>query len=295
MSKYTTLLNNIYGKVNINAIATKSFQDVIDSDNVILSILSHTGIAGFKFHIPEREQITMNNQITNHYLENNEPAQDHIANEPIKITLQGYQGEYFYPIHKLEAMAAKVIPSMALIAEMMPQTDSITKQVKIAKLEYEKANINIKSLYDNLPASNLSIVGQEINKQVSDSVINANKLTNISEAFTNNFNGVDLFSIFQNLYKLKSPQTRAFYFLEALWKNKMTFSVETSWKRYDNMAIINVTPTRDKNLDITDFRVTLQQINRTYSLTMSAEAAGRTSLQKAEMVDKGTDKGIPVI
>lgn len=290
MASYQTLLNNIYGKVNLESLATKTFQDIVDSKNAVLSILSHTGIAGFKFHIPDREQITFNSQITTHYLENNEPAQDHIATEPIKITLQGFQGEYFYPVQKFEALAAAVIPTMSLIPEFLPQLSAITKQVKKAKLNYELKN-QVKNLYS---ANTSNPYGQAVYDYINNDSV-SDKIFKLNAVYQNNFNSVDLFALFQNLYKFNSAQTRAFYFLEALWKSKMVFSVETSWKRYDNMAITNITPSRDRNLDITDFKVSLQQINRTYSRTMSINAAGRTSIQKTETADKGTDKGITVI
>lgn len=272
---YLNKLNNIYGKVNLASLATKTFQDIVDSKNAVLGIITKTGIAGFKFHIPEREQVRMQSRITTHYLENNEPAQDHIANEPLEITLQGYQGEYFYPIHKLEAMAAAVVPTMALIPEFMNELSPITKQVKQAKLDYEQA----------LNPNQFKTLSDYVNKD------NFNSLTT---AWKNNFNAVDLFAVFQNLYKFKSAQVRAYHFFEALWKSKMAFSVETSWKRYDNMAILSVVPVRDKTLDITDFRVTLQQLNRTYSLSMAVNSAGRTRTQLAEEANKGTDKGLQV-
>lgn len=302
-NKYLTKLNNVYGKVNLQALATKTFQDIVDSKNAVLSILSHTGIAGFKFHIPEREQVRMQSRITTHYLENNEPAQDHIANEPIEITLQGYQGEYFYPINKFESMAAAVIPTMALVPEFMTQLSPITKQVKQAKLDYEQSlNPNqfqtyngsaIANSINNYVSGNNIGDGSIISQTITD-YVNRDRLSSLTTAWKNNFNAVDLFAIFQNLYKFKSAQARAFYFFEALWKARMTFSVETSWKRYDNMAILSVVPVRDKTLDITDFKVTLQQINRTYSLSTSVNAAGRTRTQLAEEANKGTDKGLQV-
>lgn len=303
MTNYISMLNNLYGKVDLKTLATKTFQDIVDSNNAVLSILSHTGIAGFKFHLFEREQVNMRSRITNHYLENNEPAQDHIANEPIQITLQGFQGEYFYPINKIEALAAEVIPALSLVPEFLPQIDNITQQVKKAKLSYEMAqNLNQTMTYNGNAVSNAvynyindyNVGTGNIISQTIDDYVWGNKLSNVTSAISDNFNAVDLFALFQNLYKIKSAQTRAFLFLEALWKSRMIFSVETSWKRYDNMAITNVTPTRDKNLDVTDFKVSLQQINYTYSLSMAINAAGRTQTQLIEEVNKGTDKGLKV-
>lgn len=291
MVKYLEQLNNLYGKIDVTSLATKSFQDIVDNQNAVLSIFSKMGIAGFKFHVPRREQVTFNNQITNHYLENLEPAQDHIANEPIKITLEGFQGEYFYPVQKIEAMVANVIPTLSLIPEFLPQISAITKQVKSAKLAYEAAASNYTgTLTQSSIASATNLNGFEFGGGYSLK----DKFNAAATAYQDNFNSVDLFSLFQGLYKFKSAQTRAFFFLESLWKAKMTFSVETSWKRYDNMVILNVIPTRDDNADITDFKVVLQQINRTFSKTMSINAAGRTKQQLEEESNKGTDKGLQV-
>ena len=302
-NKYIEKLNNVYSKVDMSTLANKTFQDVVDSKNAVLSILSKTGIAGFKFHVPQREQVTMQNKISAHYLENNEPAQDHIANEPLRITLQGYEGEYFYPVHKIEAIAGKVIPTLSLVPEFLQNIDAITKQVKQAKLTYELyQNLNQTMTYNGNAISNAvssyvndyKMGSSSIISQTIDDYVNGNKWQSLKTAYTKNFNTVDLFKIFQNLYKMKSAQTRAFLFFEALWKAKLIFSVETSWKRYDNMSILNVVPVRDKNLDITDFKITLQQINYTYSLSTSINAAGRTRTQLAEEANKGTDKGIQI-
>lgn len=291
MVKYLEQLNNLYGKIDITSFATKSFQDIVDNQNAVLSIFAKTGIAGFKFHLPRKEQVTFNNQITNHYLENLEPAQDHIANEPVKITLEGFQGEYFYPVQKIEAMVANVIPTLSLIPEFLPQISAITKQVKSAKLAYEAATSNYSgTLTQSAIAAATNVNGFEIGGGFSLK----EKFNAAATVYQGNFNSVDLFSLFQKLYKFKSAQTRAFFFLESLWKAKMTFSVETTWKRYDNMAILSITPTRDDNADITDFKVVLQQMNRTYSKTMSINAAGRTKEQLQEEANKGTDKGLQV-
>ena len=76
----------------------------------------------------------------------------------------------------------------------------------------------------------------------------------ISEKY--NYSVMDLFTLFQSLYKLKSAQARAFLFFECMWKSRALFSVETTWKRYDNMAILSLQPRRDKNADITEFSIT---------------------------------------
>lgn len=54
------------------------------------------GIAGFLFDIPETEMVTHTAQITDHYTEENYTVQDHIAFDPLKITLSGRVGELVY-------------------------------------------------------------------------------------------------------------------------------------------------------------------------------------------------------
>ena len=106
---------------------------------------------------------------------------------------------------------------------------------------------------------------------------------------------MDLFTLFQSLYKLKSPQTRAFIFFEAMWKSGARFSVETTWKRYDNMVIQSVTPKRDNNADITEFTVVCKQVDFTSSQVETIEEyKNRTQLQKAQITNKGAVKGIQV-
>ena len=101
-----------------------------------------------------------------------------------------------------------------------------------------------------------------------------------------------MFKIFQDLYKLKSAQTRAFFFFDAMWKSKALFSVETSWKRYDNMCIQTLIPKRDNNADITDFNITFKQISRAQTKYETLKnAAGRTRQQLMKKQNKGIDKG----
>ena len=227
----------------------------------IVNVLGNTGIAGFKFHVPEKEQIKMQSDVTDHYVDNGTPVQDHIAKKPITITLNGFQGDYFYSVNQIEDTLAKVIPTLALVKQFIPRLPDSTKQ-KLAQ-KYLQSSIN-----KEIPVA----------------------LQNNGTEYT--LNSIDLFKLFQDLYKLKSPQTRAFFFLESLWNSNAIFTVETTWKRYNNMLITDITPVRDNNADITEFSVSFKQINTTASLVQSLEnATGRTRQQLAQIANKGVDKG----
>ena len=236
-------------------IAKEVFKKSVNIGEAIVSILSNTGIAGFKFHVPQSEQVNMESDITDHYIDTGSPVQDHISRKPVTVTVRGYQGEYYYTVHPIESVLSQVTPTLALVKQFLPKISSVTQKVKDASA----ATVFSKTFLRH-----------------SDDTLNA----------------VDLFEIFQDLYKITSAQTRAFLFFEALWRSEALFTVETSWKRYDNMVIQKIVPLRDNNADITDFTVTFKQISRTTTLAESVKkAAGRLKDQTSTVAQKGIDKG----
>ena len=265
-SLYSDFLYNLdtkYSKIKQSDLAKELFKNTVNAGEAIVSILGHTGIAGFKFHVPQSEQIKMESDITDHFVDNNSVLQDHISRKPVTIMLNGLQGDYFYSVNKIEDTLALVTPTLSLVKQFLPKLRDITMQLHLKKT-------SAKYTYN------------QQTKQI-ETKIEANK---------QNFNAIDMFKIFQEMYKLKSAQTRAFFFFDAMWKSKALFSVETSWKRYDNMCIQSLTPTRDKNADITEFNITLKQISRAQTKYEDLKnAAGRTRQQLMKKQNKGTDKG----
>lgn len=253
-------------------LSTKLFKENVDVGTAIVSVLSNFGIAGFKFNCPQSEQVNMESDITDYYTDANYVMQDHIARRPVTITVSGLQGEYFYSVNQIEDMLAKVTPVFPLVKQFLPKLTTITEQIK-----FGKKNIN-----QNLQGAAAYATSFDKDLTFNDKFRTA----------WNTFNGEDLFKDFQDIFKLKSSQTRAFMFFEALWRAGSVFSIETTWKRYDNMLVQKLTPTRDNNADITEFSITFKQINVTQSLYTNLEnAAGRTREQLSKLVEKGTVKG----
>lgn len=292
----------LYGAEEAKVSALQLFKESINVRQAMVSALSNTGIAGFKFNIPEREQIKMQSEVTDHYIDTNDAVQDHIAKKPVEITLAGLEGEYFYSVNKIEDLLAKVAPVMRLAPAFIPRFQAATYQLKQFNKDYTKRITNLAEGKQNTANPNV------------------NTWDKIGAAW-DTLNGQDLFKTMQELYKLKSRQTRAFLFFEALWggtekykyvyraydrdenKRDRTFSylptppaiftVETTFRRYDNMVITNLTPMRDNNADITEFSITFKQLNFTSSLVTNLEnRAGRNRQQMAQMNNKGVDKGI---
>lgn len=241
------------------------FKKSIKVGEAVVSVLENTGIAGFRFNVPLTEQVKMENDITDHYVDTGTAVQDHITQKPITITLTGLQGEYFYSVHQIQDMLAKVVPTMALVAQFLPKLTPATIQKKYAQ---QKSTANKPAGSDKTE--------QQLQGNIKRKV----------------FNAIDLFKEFQNIYKLKSAQTRAFLFFEAMYKSRALFTVETTWKRYDNMVIQSLVPKRDENADITDFTVTFKQITFTESKSESIEDyVNRYEQAMSKPVNKGVDKG----
>lgn len=256
-----------YGSINKKQLAQKMWKGTVNAGEAIVNILGATGIAGFKFNVPQNEQVRFENEITDHYVESNYAIQDHIARKPVVITLSGLVGDYFYSVNQIEDMLALITPTITLVREFIPQIRSVIQRKKIDFANEQK---------------------QKIVKQENGSY----KVLVNGKEYEYEFNTMDLFSLFQSLYKLKSPQTRAFIFFEALWKSGARFSVETTWKRYDNMVVQSVTPKRDNNADITEFSIVCKQMEFTSSKVETIdEYKNRVQLQKAQTVNKGAVKG----
>ena len=260
--------NEKYGTTDKKALANFMLKKGVDVGTAVVNIIGATGIAGFKFNIPESELVKFENEISDHYTDNNSPVQDHIVEKPIEITVTGLVGDYFYSRHIIQDLVAQVVPTLTLVKEFVPQISPVVMALK------EKFNIGASSTYNFDPETG---------------VLSGGSITNYS------FNLIDLFKLFQNLYKLKSAQTRAFIFFECLWKMKSLFSVETTWKRYDNMLVKSLEAKRDKNLDITEFSLTFKQMSFTQSLLETPdEYKTRLSMQNAPMVNKGVEEGTEV-
>lgn len=256
-----------YGTINKKQIAQKMWKSTVNAGEAIVNILGATGIAGFKFNVPQTEQVKFENEITDHYVESNYAIQDHIARKPIVITLSGLVGDYFYTVNQIEDMLALITPTITLVKEFIPQITNLVQRQKINFANEQK---------------------QKLLKQDNGSY----KVLVNGKEYEYEFNSMDLFTLFQSLYKLKSPQTRAFIFFEALWKSGARFSVETTWKRYDNMVVQSITPKRDNNADITEFSITCKQMEFVFSKVETIEEyKNRTQLQKASATNKGAVKG----
>jgi len=96
------------------------------------------GIAGFVFDIPISEQLQLNSQITDHWLEDNSAIQDHIALEPVRITLTGEVGELIHSKTALETYAQEVLDRLGPLGVLTPE-QSLSAQRHLSEVSRLKS------------------------------------------------------------------------------------------------------------------------------------------------------------
>lgn len=197
-------LNSMYGVNSLTNSALGLFKQYAGVGEAVVNIMGLMGIAGFKFNIPEREQIKLQSEITDHYTDENNPVQDHIARKPITITLTGIHGEYFYTVNPIEDFISKAVPALSLVTQFLPTLSAAQQQVLTKKHLKLQNSVSEKNISGDLTGTTLIGGG-----------VNYNKL-----------NGVDLFTIFQDLYKISKRQSRAYLFFEALWERQALFRLK---------------------------------------------------------------------
>lgn len=264
-----------------------SFLKESDIKGAIVSIFDSTGIAGFRFNVPKMEQVRLSNDITDYYSDSNTVFNDHVAHKPINVTVSGLQGDYFYSVHQLRDMISNVGTILKLVKSYQPNwgTQSVQNQLR-AKWENYLQQLNTGAG-----------LGANQNVDFTKTIAQNTSLKNKAKLLYNQFqtyDGIDLFNLFQSLYKFKSAQTRAYLFFETMRLADKPFTVETRWKRFDNMYIQDVTVTGEDSADISDFQVVFKQLNFTHTQAVKINAAGRTQQQYWKETNKGLDKGTKV-
>lgn len=198
------------------------------SNQALVSFTGTTGIAGFVFDIKEDEDIDLESDITDHYTESNNPVQDHIVCKPVKVTLRGTVGEYVYnppsketSWEKIKNKVRKTTDKLTIIGSYIPPLTKFAQQTFLSLEEAKKTSI-------------------------VDSILDI---------------GSSAFDLYHDINVPSNNQSRAFLFFEALWQAKQTFSIQTPYRYYSNMAIESIKAVQsEETRDNTRFEITFKQI-----------------------------------
>lgn len=87
------------------------------------------GISGFVFDILDVEEISLQSDITDHFIETNSAIQDHIAQKPVRFTLKGYVGELKQIFDNQSADVFNQIAGLLPVAALLPNFNIQDSQV----------------------------------------------------------------------------------------------------------------------------------------------------------------------
>ena len=188
--------------------------------------------AAYYFDVLMEHSISIQNQITDNYIENNTAIQDHIAQSPIIVSVRGLIGELVYKP-----------PTKALDFLYNTVNDPLKNSFKSGRVVSDKL-LTIPALLP--PVDNVTQIAKNSVQYVEASV---NRYVKIAKNFLS-----DTTKITQ-LEKIYSK-------FMAFRANNTELTVVTPFKTFGNMYIQSITFTQGNENYTADIQLTLKQINK---------------------------------
>ena len=123
--------------------------------------IQNMGISGFLFDVVGDEDVNLDSDITDHFVEDNTAVQDHIALRAPKVTVRGYVGELSVAVQGLAQLAQSIVERLTLLESLIPTlttqaTQSFNNIQSISQVTYLIAQAsNLYNIFANANASNL--------------------------------------------------------------------------------------------------------------------------------------------
>ena len=267
LSDFTTSAGALSNLILVDPQSDNSYQPQAETN--VLNLLAPDP-PRFLFHYEGENTITLQSDITDHYVEDNTAINDQIALAPEMVKASGFIGELNDVVPPEIAFLKTSINKLTALGAYQPElTVSALRTYNAAFQAYYAA----KSVTDSAVASWASITGTggavEITGTETEAELAALASNNISQ----------------------TKQQIAFQQFYGYWRNRTLFTVQTPWAIFKNMAIESVTATQDADTDmISNFEVSFKIMRFAQSLTGGALSSlqGRLSDQAAAVVDLGT-------
>lgn len=197
-------------------------------------------LTDYYFDIIKGHTISINNQITDYYLENNTAVQDHIAHAPIVITLSGISGEIVYTSARAKEDYNNEL-NKAVSHTNQQEFHNKLSALQILKPSASNLTQKAQNAFDYVAASADRYIG--ILRQFRNSNSPMDKYTGANDTFQE----TRLQEIHRKLLLLRNNNT-------SLW-------VHTPYADYTNMYIQSITLRQNEENFITDIELSLKQLN----------------------------------
>lgn len=232
------------------------------------------------FHYEGEQNVSLQSDITDHYIEDNTAIQDQMALRPERVTTHGFIGE-------LNDIAPKALQILKTAADKLTVVSAYVPVLSLtALIAYDEAFL----LYQvgRSLANSAVNTWSSINGTGDENVISAGGLQN---GVFNPATG--------QISNIQTKQQIAFQQFYGYWRSRTLFTVQTPWAVFQNMAIENLRAIQDDQTRmITDFEITFKMIRTAKTAEtagIDAILQGRAAQQAAGVTDLGTSTPAPSI
>jgi hypothetical protein len=222
---------------------------------------SQTQLPPFLFHYEGEQSVQLDNEITDHYVEDNTAVNDHIALKPEIIHTQGFIGEL------TDILPSGFAPAQFL-AEKLKVLGPYTPAFSTTALNVLNNASQIYSIASNLAGSAVSAW---------------NSITGKGSQ-TQNVNGL--------LTPMQTKQQIAFATFYGYRQNRTLFTVQTPWGVFTDMAIQSLRAVQDADTDqLTTFECTFKKMRFAKTKLLSIkQVQARLNAQSQTPVSTGTNQ-----
>lgn len=219
------------------------------------------------FDVITEHSVTLQSNITDNYLESGNAVHDHIAHNPIIITLSGLSGELVYK------------PPVNIQDLINNENNFIKSHTSLSNKINEKLG-PLPALYP--PVDNYTQLAREAYAATADAIDRYKKIMETSTEVAE-VTQTRLEEIFEKLVNI--------------WQNNIALRVKTPYKTFDNMYIMNC-PLKQGNVKhVTDISITLKQLNFSSTKTTKADEkvlSKYNAVARAKVENHGLVQGVPV-
>lgn len=215
------------------------------------------------FDIVEEHSLSLQSQITDNWLENNSAMSDHIANQPLTISLRGFAGEVVYvptegwgtksegwTRYLRDRLPANQIKKLSAIEGLLPPVSNITQIAKNALITVENSFNRYKKIYQTLKTDHSA-------------------------------NQTRLRQIFNNLNDIRNSKT--------------ALLVQTPYATFSDMYIQSLVLRQGNQNFITDIELSLKQVYFTETETTQVNKENRENcnfIQRETVENHGVVQGV---
>lgn len=214
----------------------------------------------YYFDIVNTHSLSLNNQITDNWVENNTAVHDHIAQQPLTITLSGLRGEVVYSYNEQEAEEQlQEARTYALKYNQMAYTGLNFENKFLDNEAFKVVSDKLTTITSIIPStSNITQLAKNVYDYANASF---NRYKSAYEKLFNRTSAEEKQSLLSNIQEPDDTKLKELYRnFNAMRMQNMALTVSTPYEDFYGMYIQSLTLRQDNENYISDIELTLKQL-----------------------------------